>query len=410
MRNNLKLGVERAGRRLTFKYGTLWLAALIVLPAGFVRAQPVEKIVQLWPGAAPGAKGTAAADIPGVWIYRPEAQSRPAAVVICPGGGYRVHAVDHEGHQIARWFNRQGITAVVLRYRLGPKYNHPAPLQDAQRAIRYVRRHADQWGLAKDRVGIMGFSAGGHLASTAATHFDAGRPDSDDLIERESSRPDFAILGYPVVSLTADFAHRGSARNLLGADPDPKLLKHLSNETQVTPETPPTFLFHTSEDRGVPPDNSIVFYQACRKAGVPAELHIYSQGPHGVGLANGHPAVGKWQNRLLDWLQCSGLLVRTPRIAVSGTVTYQGEPLRWGSIAFVPEEPGAPTAWAPVRGGKFEIPGHRGASSGKNRVEVYNLGAVLPQPTIKDAHRIDTDNLTAQVGAEMNTFRFELDR
>lgn len=386
----------------------LLLLGLAFVPT--VGAQELPKPVPLWSKAAPGATGTEAADTPAVWIYPAKVNKRPTAVVICPGGGYRVHAVDHEGHQIAKWFNRQGVTAVVLRYRLGPKYRHPRMLNDAQRAIRFVRSKAADWGISKSRVGIMGFSAGGHLASTAATHLEPVNPDPRDPIDKESSRPDFAILGYPVISLTADFAHRGSGVNLLGKDADTDLKKSLSNETQVTSDTPPTFLFHTAEDTAVPPENSVAFFEACRKAGVPAELHIYQDGPHGVGLANGHPAVGTWQNRLHDWMKTNGFLVTAERVSVSGTVSVNGKPLRWGTIAFVPEDPNAPTAWAPVRGrGQFKIPAHRGACLGKNRIEVYDLGSVSPAPTTADAKRVDDGDLTADVAASSTTFQFKIE-
>ena len=377
---------------------------------GDVVAQEPKETVPLWSKAAPGSKGTEAADTPGIWVYPAKKNKRPTAVVICPGGGYGIHAVDHEGHQIAKWFNRQGVTAVVLRYRLGPKYRHPCMLNDAQRAIRFVRSKADDWGISKDRVGIMGFSAGGHLASTAATHLEPVRPDANDPIDQESSRPDFAILGYPVISLTADFAHRGSGNRLLGKDADKGLWKNLSNETQVTKDTPPTFLFHTYEDTAVPPENSIAFFRACRKAGVPAELHVYQEGPHGVGWANGHPAVGTWQKRLHDWLKTSGFLVVAKRKTVSGTVTVNGKPVRWGTIAFVPEDPNAPTAWAPVRGqGQFTIPANRGVCFGKNRVEVYDLGSVSPAPTTDDAKQIDGGQLTATVDEKTTKFEFRIE-
>ncbi|MFK7819447.1 MAG: alpha/beta hydrolase [Planctomycetaceae bacterium] len=384
---------------------------LTLLGCSTALGQMPKEVVPLWQAEAPGAKGKEAVDVPGLWIYPVEDKSkRPTVVVICPGGGYRIHAVDHEGHQIAKFFNRQGITAVVLRYRLGPKYRHPAPLQDAQRAVRYVRSKAKEWGVSKDRVGIMGFSAGGHLASTLATHFDSGNAGASDPIERESCRPDFAVLGYAVVSFTADFSHRGSGRNLLGPEPDEELMKNLSNETQVTKDTPPTFLFHTYEDTAVPPDNAIVFFQACKKAGVPAELHIFQDGPHGVGWANGHPTVGKWQTRLHEWMKSSGLLVMSDRTMVKGTVMLDGEPIPWGSIAFVPEDANAPTAWAPVRRGKFEIPVHRGAVFGKNRVELYDLGDVKPGPTTEDAQQIDGGKLSAVVTKNQTEFQFEATR
>jgi acetyl esterase/lipase len=185
-------------------------------------------------------------------------------------------------------------------------------LGDAQRAIRTVRSKAAEYRLMPDRIGIMGFSAGGHLASTAGTHFDAGTPGAADPIDRVSSRPDFMVLGYPVISF-GEFTHQGSRRSLLGDNPDPKLVESLSNETQVTPQTPPTFLFHTTNDNAVPVENSVMFYAALHKAGVPAELHIYERGPHGVGLAPTDEALSSWPARLADWLRVHGLLNSAPR-------------------------------------------------------------------------------------------------
>ena len=215
-------------------------------------------------------------------------------------------AVDHEGRQIAEWLNARGVAAFVLRYRLGPRYHHPIELGDAQRALRFVRFHAADYGVANDKIGIWGFSAGGHLASTAGTHFDAGNANAADPIDRLSSRPDFMILAYPVISFTTPYTHRGSLRNLLGDNPDPKLVASLSNETQVTSQTPPAFLFHTSTDTGVPPENSVLFYLALRKAGVPAEMHIYERGEHGVGLAPSDPVLSTWPRRLEDWMKLHG--------------------------------------------------------------------------------------------------------
>ena len=265
--------------------------------------------VLLWPDGAQGAVGTEDLDRPTLTPYLPEQdRSTGTAVVVCPGGGYGHLAMDHEGVQVARWLNSMGVAAFVLKYRLGPRYRHPAPLDDAQRALRHVRLHADEYRIERGRVGIWGFSAGGHLASTAATHFDRGNPSATAAIERMSARPDFAILAYPVITLTGEHAHKGSRRNLLGEQPDPKLVELLSNQTQVTAETPPTFLFHTSTDRGVPPENSIMFYSALRKAGVPAEMHIYQRGRHGVGLAPTDLMLSSWPRRLADWLQDRGLL------------------------------------------------------------------------------------------------------
>jgi acetyl esterase/lipase len=186
-------------------------------------------------------------------------------------------------------------------------------MQDGQRAIRTVRSRAAEWKVDPKRVGIIGFSAGGHLASTLGTHFDAGDPKAEDAIDRVSSRPDFMILCYPVITMTEDFMHTGSRKNLLGEDPDPALAKSLSNDTQVTSDTPPTFLFHTTEDSGVLPENSIAFYSALRKAGVPAELHIYEKGKHGVGLAKDIPGTNTWPDRCREWMQGHGFVSGTAK-------------------------------------------------------------------------------------------------
>jgi acetyl esterase/lipase len=215
-------------------------------------------------------------------------------------------AMDDEGREIAEWLNARGVAAFVLRYRLGPRYHHPVELGDAQRALRLVRFHAAEYGVAPDKIGIWGFSAGGHLASTAGTHFDQGDANASDPIERMSSRPDFMILAYPVISFTTPYTHRGSLRNLLGENPDPKLAASLSIETQVTPQTPPTFLFHTDGDTGVPAENSVLFYLALRKAGVPAEMHIYERGEHGVGLDLVDPVLSSWSRRVEAWMRVHG--------------------------------------------------------------------------------------------------------
>jgi len=260
----------------------------------------------LWPNGAPGALGNEESDRPSLTIHLPASNGVHSGVVVCPGGGYAMLAVDHEGRQIAEWLNARGVAAFVLRYRLGPRYHHPIELGDAQRALRFVRFHAADYGVANDKIGIWGFSAGGHLASTAGTHFDAGNANAADPIDRLSSRPDFMILAYPVISFTTPYTHRGSLRNLLGDNPDPKLVASLSNETQVTSQTPPAFLFHTSTDTGVPPENSVLFYLALRKAGVPAEMHIYERGEHGVGLAPSDPVLSTWPRRLEDWMKLHG--------------------------------------------------------------------------------------------------------
>lgn len=268
------------------------------------------RAIPLWPDGAPGALGDRPEDRPMLYVFLPEPpKAVGAGVCICPGGGYATLAMDHEGRQIAEWFNDLGLAAFVVDYRHRRKgYGHPAPLQDALRAVRTVRSRAEEFGVRPDRVGIMGFSAGGHLASTVITHFDHGNPEAADPVERASSRPDFAILCYPVIALGEPFTHFGSQRNLLGENPDPELLRSLSSEKQVLPDTPPTFLFHTDEDQGVPPENSVVFYLALRKAGVPAELHIFRVGRHGVGLARGITGTEQWPRLCEAWLRNLGIL------------------------------------------------------------------------------------------------------
>ena len=262
--------------------------------------------ILLWPDGAPGALGQEDGDRPTLTIYRAR-QPSGASVVVAPGGGYGALASNHEGRQVANLLNAAGVTAFVLKYRLGPRYHHPIELGDAQRAIRLVRARAQEFGLASDRIGMMGFSAGGHLTATAGTHFDAGKADASDPIDRVSCRPDFLILAYPVISFDPAIAHGGSVRNLLGENPDPKLIEDLSNDLRVTPQTPPTFLFHTNADTGVVAENSVRFYLALRRNKVPAELHIFENGPHGVGLALGDPALSEWPVLLTNWLRGRGL-------------------------------------------------------------------------------------------------------
>jgi acetyl esterase/lipase len=272
------------------------------------RAGP-QKVDLLWQGGAPGALGNAEEDRPTLTIYLSDsAKAAGFGVVVCPGGGYQMLAMDHEGRQVVQWLNGLGIAAFVLKYRLGPRYHHPLEMQDGQRAMRFVRFHARDYGVPPDRIGIWGFSAGGHLASTVGTHFDRGKPDAADPIERVSCRPDFMILAYPVISFAASYVHKGSMRNLLGDNPDPEMVRSLSNELQVTPETPPTFLFATGSDDAVPVENSVLFYEALRRNHVPAELHIFERGPHGVGLAQKDPALSVWPTLLANWFRTRGLL------------------------------------------------------------------------------------------------------
>jgi acetyl esterase/lipase len=273
-----------------------------------------QKVELLWPAGAPGALGSEDRDKPSITIRLADpAKANGTAVIVCPGGGYGNLAMDHEGAQIAAWLNNLGISAFILKYRLGPIYHHPAPLQDAQRALRTIRSRAKEYKIDPNRIGVWGFSAGGHLASTTGTHFDDGKPSASDPIDRVSSRPDFMILAYPVISLTTEYVHKGSRKNLLGDPYDPALAEQLSNEKQVTSRTPPTFLFHTDDDAGVPVENSVLFFLALKKAKVPAEMHIYQKGKHGVGLAQSDPVLSTWPDRLKDWLQIRGLLAATVR-------------------------------------------------------------------------------------------------
>jgi acetyl esterase/lipase len=289
--------------------GPGWLHAQTTAPVT-AQAKPnpnaEPETILLWPDGAPGALGTEDGDRPTLTIYRAR-QPSGASVVVAPGGGYGALASNHEGRQVANLLNAAGVTAFVLRYRLGPRYHHPIELGDAQRAIRLVRNRAQEFGLAADRIGMMGFSAGGHLTATAGTHFDAGKADASDPIDRVSCRPDFLILAYPVISFDPAIAHGGSVRNLLGENPDPKLIEDLSNDLRVTPQTPPTFLFHTNADTGVVAENSVRFYLALRRNKVPAELHIFENGTHGVGLALGDPALSEWPVLLTNWLRGRGL-------------------------------------------------------------------------------------------------------
>lgn len=284
-------------------------AVLICLASTGVLSAAEPKTELLWPQGAPGANGTEPKDKPTLIVYLPEKQNASGgAVVICPGGGYGNLAMDHEGHQIAQWLNAHGVAAFVCDYRhRGKGYGHPAPLQDAQRAIRTVRARAGEFNVDPAKVGILGFSAGGHLASTALTQFDKGDERSDDPVMRVSSRPDFGVLCYAVIAFDAPFTHKGSQHNLLGKDAGPELLASMSSEKRVTSETPPTFLFHTTEDKGVPPQNSLAFYEACVRHKVPAELHVYEKGRHGVGLGKGIEGTENWPAQCVAWLRLRGV-------------------------------------------------------------------------------------------------------
>jgi acetyl esterase/lipase len=279
-------------------------AAIFISSLAFSRAD-MQTPVPLWPEGAPGALGTASNDIPTLTAYVSDATNATgAAMVICPGGGY-AHLAPHEGNDYALWLNQHGVTCFVLKYRLGSSgYHHPAMLNDAARAMRWVRAHAEDYKIDPHRVGIMGSSAGGHLAATLLTHFDAGNTNATDIVERQSSRPDLGVLCYAVISM-GKFTHQGSKQNLLGTNPPSKLVKKLSNELQVTTNTPPCFLWTTFEDKTVPMENTMLFAEALRKNHVPFDLHVYEKGGHGMGLKDKppFPHPHPWAADCLFWLK-----------------------------------------------------------------------------------------------------------
>lgn len=294
---------------------TARLALLISLLSFAALANPE---IPLWPNGVPGALGKEAKDTPTLTVFLPKSKTPTAAMVVCPGGGYAGLA-PHEGHDYALWLNEQGIAAFVLKYRLGSAgYRHPAMLQDAARAIRTVRARASEWNVDTNRVGIIGSSAGGHLASTLLTHFNSpeNKPaNSTDPIDALSCRPDIGVCCYPVITMDGPSVHAGSRRNLLGENPSPELIHELSNQLHVTKDTPPTFVWATAEDKGVLPINSIMFGEALAKAGVPFELHIYEKGRHGLGLGSRTYDPSKWLEWTRDcnlWLKSHGFATKTP--------------------------------------------------------------------------------------------------
>jgi acetyl esterase/lipase len=301
----------------------LVLIAVTNLLAAYAIAQQhpdlnTEPITEgLWLGTAPDALGDAPEDVPTITLFRPfssdPAKATRTALIVAPGGAYLFLADNHEGRQVANWLNSLGVTAFVLKYRVGPKYRYPVELEDMQRAIRVVRSRAVEFGIAPDRVGVMGFSAGGHLSAMAGTHYTEGNPSAPDAMDRVSSRPDFMVLGYPLISYVAGWANPGfrdmANRGLLGSNDSLKRREEVSPELAVTAKTPPAFLFSTSKDDALPPqDNAVLFYVALQKNHVPAELHVFQNGPHGVGLDLGDPVLGEWPVLLRNWLAVNGWL------------------------------------------------------------------------------------------------------
>jgi acetyl esterase/lipase len=293
-------------------------AGVFVVLAGIILGVEAQ-VLELWPEGVPGLRTDASAErIENMRIsnvHQPTLTCYPAspdkacgtAVIICPGGAYGLLSIELEGTEPAAWFNALGVTAFILKYRLAD-YGHPAPLRDVLRAVRVVRSRAAEFGLKTDRIGVMGFSAGGHLASCAGTLYDAPEGRTGAALDTVSARPDFLVLCYPVITMKDPYVHAGSRRNLLGENPTPEQLEHLSTEGQVTKETPPTFLVQTTEDKTVPAENSIRFYQALLRAGVPAELHLYEKGRHGIGLRPGFGPTSEWPRLCEQWLQLHGWL------------------------------------------------------------------------------------------------------
>jgi acetyl esterase/lipase len=282
-------------------------------------ARPSE-VRPLWPEGVPGKPAAVVAEtdnppgtvahvsVPTLAIYpAPVASNSGAAVVICPGGGYQRLAIDKEGYAIAAWLNKLGVSVFVLKYRV-PDFGHPAPLQDVLRAIRTVRRDAVSWGIDPSKIGVMGFSAGGHLAASASTLYDDPAGKTGAAIDTISARPDFSILVYPVIMLEGPFIHSGSRDALLGPNAPADKTSALSLQNRVDARTPPVFLVHGGDDKAVPAENSVAYFMAARNAGVPAEIHVYQHGPHGFGTLPGHGPISDWTARCEEWLRVKGLI------------------------------------------------------------------------------------------------------
>jgi acetyl esterase/lipase len=278
--------------------------------------------VRLWDGPAPGAKGTAPADTPTLTIFSPHPfRGIGTAVIVAPGGAYLGWAANLEGRQVADWFTARGITAFVLKYRLGQKYLYPVPLEDAQRAVRFVRAHAKEYFVAPDRIGMAGFSAGGHLTAMTGTAFDAGNPSAPDPVDRVSSRPDFLVLGYAWIdAMQPPKPHMIASYESLMHLPESEAGDFAEKYTptlHVTADTPPSFLYSTTDDGTVSVTASVDFYRALVAAGVPAEMHLFGHGAHGSGLGGGDPALDRWPMLLEGWLRGRGLLTPDPAVAAA---------------------------------------------------------------------------------------------
>jgi acetyl esterase/lipase len=328
--------ISRSGSRLP-GFLPAFLLILLCLPSA-----SSAQAVYLWPNGAPGAKGTNEFDKPTITPYPASVKPNGAAVVVLPGGGYSGLASDHEGIQPAKWLNGLGVSAFVVKYRLGSNgYRHPIEMWDGQRAVRWVRANAKRYGIDPKRVGILGFSAGGHLASTVSTHYDTGSAAAADTVDRHSCRPDWSILAYPVVTMDLSFTHSGSRTNLLGNSPSQILVDSLSNEKQVTAKTPPAFLFHAKDDGVVPVKNAQAYHDSLAKRGVAVELKLYDRGGHGFGLANGVGGAPKdtvlatWAGLAVKWMGAQGFLTAdptafAPRAAPSRSAHPESDRFRFG--------------------------------------------------------------------------------
>ncbi len=322
-------------------------------------AFPQDAEMLLWPDGAPAARGDAAADRPAITVHLSGADvATGTAVIVNPGGGYRILASDHEGLQVARWLNRIGITAFVLRYRTGETYDTRTSLADGQRAMRFVRHHASALGISPRRIGMLGFSAGGHLSVAVGTAAHAGDAQAPDPIERESARPDFLVPVYAVTN---------------GVIRGKKVDEYFPTDTLVDASTPPSFLVHTPEDEMVSAEQSLLFYRACLAAGVQAELHVFGYGEHGVGLAVGDPDTREWMPLLQRWLRRTGMLTDRPRIALRGRLHIGSKPPGMAWITLLPDDANAPIARvraSAAADGAFVIDSAHGPTAGPHRVEV----------------------------------------
>ena len=338
--------------------------------------------IPLWAQGAPGALGDGDIDCPQITVHLPVQGATGAGVIVNPGGGYRILASDWEGLQVARWLNRRGIAAFVLRYRVGERYHSDVSLLDGHRAVRLVRTRAEEFGVAEGRIGMLGFSAGGHLAVAVGTAWDEGDPNSGDPVERQSSRPDFLA---PVYAVT-DGIERGRKADEYTPTPE-----------RVNAQTPPTFLVHTHEDAIVPGTQSTLFYDALLRAGVPAEMHIYGFGEHGTGLGVGDADFRAWPRLFVNWLRRGGFLTNAERISVRGRVTLDGKAMGMAWVTLTPQDPQSPPARTRTsRGedGAFEIPKSHGVVPGLHRLEVFHVSDQYPHVatgvyTLTDASRFD---------------------